>query len=39
MEQEMKDFEQNKIKEQKKYYVEVQKEINHDQIQSLSKTK
>lgn len=35
----MKDFEQNKIKDQKKFFVEIQKQINHDQIQSLSKTK
>ena len=30
MEQEMKDFEQNKIKDQKKFFVEIQKQINHD---------
>jgi len=30
MEQSTKDFEQQKMKEQKKFFVEVQKQINHE---------
>ena len=39
MEQVTKDFEQQNIKEQKKFFVDIQKQINHDYIQSISKTK
>ena len=39
MENAIKDYEQNKIKEQKKVFVEYQKQINQEQIQQMSKTK
>ena len=35
----IKDFEQSKIKEHKKSYVDVQKQLNQDQMHALSKTK
>ena len=39
MENLIKDFEQTKIKEQKKSFVDVQKQLNQDQMHQLSKTK
>lgn len=39
MEQAVKDFESGHVKDQKKLFVEILKQINHDHLQTLSKTR